>query len=108
MIKATFFKDSQGQYRGFSLLGHAGYASKGNDIVCAGVSAVVYSLLGYLENHGEDLEYINTSIESGETQISCEGGEKTAAVFELTAIGLAQISQKYPDHVAIDITGFAG
>lgn len=106
MIRAKYRTD--GKAHSLLILGHAGYASKGNDIVCAGVSAVVYSLLGYLENHGEDLEYINTSIESGETQISCEGGEKTAAVFELTAIGLAQISQKYPDHVAIDITGFAG
>ena len=29
--------------------GHAGYAEHGRDIVCAGVSAISFALLGYLQ-----------------------------------------------------------
>ena len=30
--------------------GHAGYAAPGEDIVCAGISAIGYALMGYLRN----------------------------------------------------------
>lgn len=40
MIRARFFK-TDGGYCGFSISGHAEYASKGRDIVCAGVSSAV-------------------------------------------------------------------
>ncbi|HHV34534.1 MAG TPA: ribosomal-processing cysteine protease Prp [Syntrophomonadaceae bacterium] len=41
MINATFFEGKHGELRGFLVRGHAGYAPAGEDIVCAGVSALV-------------------------------------------------------------------
>ena len=32
-------KDSTGAYQGFTCMGHAGYAKRGKDIVCAAVSS---------------------------------------------------------------------
>ncbi|HOV40710.1 MAG TPA: ribosomal-processing cysteine protease Prp [Oscillospiraceae bacterium] len=40
MITAEFFK-KDGKMRGFFVRGHAGYADKGEDIVCASVSSAV-------------------------------------------------------------------
>ena len=40
MIRAEFLQ-SEGRYKGFSVKGHAGYADKGQDIVCASVSSAV-------------------------------------------------------------------
>lgn len=40
MIKAVFYR-SNGSLCGFDVSGHAGYAEKGNDIVCAAVSSAV-------------------------------------------------------------------
>lgn len=91
----------------FVVVGHAEYSDKGNDIVCAGASSIVYALLGWLENNSEDLEYINADVHEGEVVIACEGGERTAAVFEAAAIGLAQLADNYPDHVEIEIIGIA-
>lgn len=40
MIRARFFCDN-GKMYGFEVSGHAGYADKGKDIVCASVSSAV-------------------------------------------------------------------
>ena len=86
-----------------TIAGHAGYSEHGNDIVCAGVSAITFTLLGFLENHKDDIESISAQTESGRAHIACKGGEKTALAFDMAIIGLQQIAMKYPKHVTIDI-----
>ena len=83
--------------------GHAGYSSEGNDIVCAGVSAVVYALLGFLHNVPDRKERLTASIDSGETMIFWRGvSEDITAAFHMAVIGLAQIARKYPDFVSVE------
>lgn len=105
MIRATYHREDRAHL--LMLHGHADYADHGEDIVCAGASSIVYALLGWLENHSEDLEYINSDVHEGDVYIACEGGDKTAAVFGMTAIGLLQLADSYPDHVEIQIVGLA-
>ena len=46
MTRCILYLDSTGNYTGFSVRGHAGYAEAGSDIVCAAVSdAVSYTHL---------------------------------------------------------------
>ena len=45
MIQVTIFRNQAGQYLGFDCLGHAGFADAGEDIVCAGVSALVINTI---------------------------------------------------------------
>lgn len=40
MLKAVFFKENE-SFTGFSISGHAGYGTEGNDIVCAAVTSAV-------------------------------------------------------------------
>ena len=42
MIRAVFGRDR------VTVMGHAGYAPKGQDIVCAAASALVFALIGSL------------------------------------------------------------
>ena len=105
MIRATYRREDNAHL--LMLDGHANYARRGEDIVCAGASSIVYALLGWLENHSEDLDCVDADVHEGNVKIACEGGEKTAAVFEMAAIGLLQLADSYPDHVAIDIVGLA-
>ena len=49
MTKITVFTDHDGRYLGFTCLGHAGYADAGDDIVCAGISALVITTVNALE-----------------------------------------------------------
>ena len=44
MTKVTFYQNSENQCVGFTSEDHAGYAQEGEDIVCAGISALVINL----------------------------------------------------------------
>jgi uncharacterized protein YsxB (DUF464 family) len=90
-----------------TVFGHANYAEKGSDIVCAGVSALVQALVGWLGEHSEYADFVSIDELHGEVVIDCTGGEDVAAVFLLTAIGLEQIANTYPDNVQIEIIGLA-
>ena len=84
-----------------SLRGHAEY-NPGNDIVCAGVSAIAYALAGYIINApGHVREMIALSLESGEAEISVRGDERIAAAIDMALIGILQISAKYPQKVQV-------
>ena len=83
--------------------GHAEYSDHGDDIVCAGVSAITFTLLGFLNNHKDDIESISAQTKSGHAHISCKGGETIALAFDMALIGLQQIAMKYPKHVSINI-----
>lgn len=106
MIRARYRTD--GTAHTLVITGHAEYGTYGTNIVCAGASSIIYALLGWLENNGDDLEYINADVHSGDVLINCEGGEKTAAAFDMASIGLEQLADEYPDHVHIDIAGIDG
>lgn len=106
MIRARYRTD--GTAHSLILTGHANYAEAGKDIVCAGCSAIVYALLGWLENHVDDLAYSSTNVEPGDTWAYCEGGSDTAIAFEMAAIGLEQIANAYPDHMAFASAGIDG
>lgn len=103
MILARY--ETDGKRHSLSLRGHAHYDEYGKDIVCASVSAIVYALLGWMENYPDDLEEVSTAVESGEVLIECYGGDFAAVAFSMAAIGLEQVASTYPDHVAIDIVG---
>ena len=105
MIHATYDRD--GRMHTLSVNGHAGYAKRGEDIVCAGVSAIVYSLVAWLENNSESEEYVSIDEHNGEVVIACEGDDNVASVFYMAAIGIETISNTYPDHVDINIVGIA-
>lgn len=89
------------------VLGHANYAEYGRDIVCAGVSAIVQALIGWIEENYYKARCISVDPKEGEVIISCEGGEDIAAIFNMASIGLEQIADCYPDYVQIDIIGTA-
>ena len=105
MVRAKYTVDDSKHI--LTVLGHANYGEYGKDIVCAGVSALVQALIGWIEENSYKTECVSIDPKEGEVIISCEGGEEVAAVFYMTAIGLAQISDVYPDHVQIDVIGIA-
>lgn len=105
MIKARYI--AEGNTHSLSVHGHANYDKYGKDIVCAGVSALIQALIGWAENHPHIIECVNIDDQNGEVIIECQGEEDVAAVFYMTAIGVEQIAEAYPNHVDIDIIGVA-
>lgn len=81
--------------------GHAGYSKQGNDIVCAAVSSISWTLIGYLVE--EEPEYTAADTDRGYMEVTCTGGEKAANAFDMAVLGYRQIAQKYPQCVEVQI-----
>jgi uncharacterized protein YsxB (DUF464 family) len=98
MIKTKFSRGSDGRFR-LQIDGHACYGGEGNDIVCAAVSGIFYSLCGYLSNfcsEGSDLDRFGP----GYAFVSCdESGEEA---MKLACVGIWQISLIYPGYVEVE------
>ena len=85
--------------RALTVSGHAGYAEKGKDIVCAGVSAITQTLLGYLESCDIEME---SSERNGYTRVVAkEFRQSVITAFEMAFIGMKLLEKKYPEHVRV-------
>ena len=91
MIRAAF--DPCGDKLRLCVMGHAEYGESGSDIVCAAISGMFYSLLGYLlACHKESTKIAR--IEHGYAELYCplESEEN----LKQTCIGFLQIEHTYP------------
>ena len=82
--------------------GHANYAEYGKDIVCAGASALVQALIGWIDDADCMVECIDRDHVNNEVIVSCFGGKSVEAVFTMAYIGLEQIAESYPNHLQIE------
>ena len=57
MVRVELFKDQKNMVRSFRVEGHTGYADHGEDIICAGISAITQTALVGLLNYLEKKPY---------------------------------------------------
>ena len=74
--------------------GHAGYAEKGKDIVCAAVSALACALVGYVSGKVER-EDGHMSFSAGKMSTRARGA------FDCTYGGFEMLADAYPTHVTL-------
>ena len=65
MTTITIYKNQDREYIGFDSMGHAGYVDQGEDIVCAGISALVQNAVNSVESFTKDVFDISTNEEAG-------------------------------------------
>jgi len=103
----TFYKRSDGALTGYRAAGHSGYALAGEDIVCAGVSALTQSTLNGLQNVLKapvrfDIDERTASLEAELTPEATEDQFKGAQLLLETLLqGLQAIERSYPRNVRI-------
>ena len=85
-----------------SITGHAENAEHGHNIVCAGVSAVTYALVGYMINYANDDDY-HIQLESGDGTIMCYRKDNTDTAFDVAMSGYRLIAHNYPNEVIVHI-----
>ena len=81
--------------------GHAGF-NPGNDIVCAGCSAIITMLAGYLINKFEQNQLLKMELEHGDADIYVKG--EAVEIFEMAVIGLMQIEKVYPKNIKVNVS----
>ena len=99
MIKITFYANDRLLEQSFVVLftGHADYAPKGCDIVCAGVSALAMALSARLD---ACCDHYKVDTSDGRVLMKGEGKDALQAFLTITA-GCEVMEQEYPDYIAI-------
>lgn len=103
MVTVEFYRDNHG-FTAMDLKGHAGY-NPGNDVVCAGISALAFALVGTLKNI-QDISFTRLQYQNGVTVEIEPFADETEqavvdAVFMTVLIGLKQIEKQYPNHIQV-------
>lgn len=85
---------------GITLSGHAGYAEFGKDIICAGATSLVQTLIKSIEDLTEDeIEY---EISPGRADIRYGNlSEKSKTLVDSFFIGMCLIADEFPENVRI-------
>lgn len=97
MITVVIQKDQLGSYKGFYCMGHAEYAERGHDVVCAAVSALTIGTVNSLEQlAGEQLDCA-TDQETGFLRCRFEDvlQEKSSFLVDSMILSLETISEQY-------------
>lgn len=83
-----------------TVCGHAQYETSGKDIVCAGVSSLVQSMIAGIENFTTDkIEY---EISPGWVDIHFRNlSEEAKLLVDSFFLGVCMIANEYPDNVRI-------
>lgn len=83
-----------------SVSGHANYATEGQDIVCAGATALVQTLIKSIEDLTEDeIEY---DISPGRADIKYGNlSEKSKTLIDSFFVGVCMIADEFPENVRI-------
>ena len=100
MINVTIFKDSSDMYRGFSLVGHAGYTESGNDIVCAAVSMLSTNTVNSIDELTEDKISCHVDEDTGLLSMSFNGkiiSNESKLLVDSLIIGLESVRESYGD-----------
>lgn len=94
MIEVSVRKDE------IKISGHANYAVHGSDIVCAGVTALMQTLIKSIEDLTEDkMEY---EISPGRVDIKYgDLSGKSKTLVDSFFIGICMIAEEFPEYVRI-------
>ena len=81
--------------------GHAGYGSKGEDIVCAGVSTLLYTYAAMLTKLGAEPKIID---ENNRFMITPKKtGKREEAAWESMIEGLHMLASYYEDYLSVAV-----
>ena len=85
---------------GITMDGHAGYAPRGQDIVCAGISTLVQTLIQSFEDLCTD--EISYHLQPGRVEIKHgDLSAKAQVLVNSFFIGVYMIAERYPNHVKV-------
>ena len=89
-----------------AITGHAGY-NPGNDVVCAGISTLSYTLINYLNYLAEAAKIKELHVEADEGNHRIRFEKYTAydpivdSAIEMFIMGLKMVSEHYPNNLQV-------
>lgn len=101
MIKISVMRQDDDKIVGLSVEGHAGAGAYGQDIVCAGISALAQSvILGLAEHLHREITY---DVKPGYLSVALksEADDLTEATFSVAVLGFREIEKSNPKNVSL-------
>ena len=105
MIRVTVTRSCAGHINKLSIKGHAGYADSGQDIVCAGASAVAQTcVIGLKKVAGVDPlvtlknGFFALALPEG---ISAKSADRALCILETAYLGLKDMALSYPSNIRV-------
>ncbi|MEW6104034.1 MAG: ribosomal-processing cysteine protease Prp [bacterium] len=101
MIRIEILRDNEKRIISFSASGHSFYKKKGEDIICAGVSAILQTAILGLS------EYLNLALnvkrEDGflDVRLVLKPSPEALSILETMRLGIYGIAEKYPNYIEI-------
>ena len=97
MINVTVLVDSKQNYTGITMLGHAGYADEGEDIVCAGISALVINTINSIGLFTDEPCETDADEDDGEIRLrfTSPAGHDAGLLMQSLVLGLQGIQNTY-------------
>ncbi len=102
VIKIKISRDKKKRIISFSTSGHSLYDRKGEDIVCAGASAILQTAILGLS------EYLNLPIKVKkgdgflDVKLLSQPPAEALSILEAMKLGLYRIAEKHPDYIKIE------
>lgn len=96
MTTITIFQNHD-QVTGFRCIGHSGYAEAGTDIICAGISALVFNTINSIEAFTSARFRLDMEEESGliDFELDQKADHDTALLIDSMILGLQGIQSDY-------------
>lgn len=108
MIKVTFYAPQE-RITSFTMSGHADFAEKGSDIVCAGASTVSFGLLNAIMSLTDVQPEIEQGKKGGYLQckipenISEESSEKVQLLLHAMLVSLQTLERDYGKYIKVTL-----
>ena len=83
--------------------GHAGFAPKGSDPVCAAASGLAYALAYNLAlSEGQKVRDVEVLLDEGEARIRAANTPEARQMFCFAGNGLALLAQNFPENISVE------
>lgn len=105
MIQIEYFR----RKNRVKITGHANSGEVGHDLVCAGVSALAYTLaanVGNMEDMGQ-AKNVKVELETGNSFIKCKAvrgcEDMVRRIFEAVCVGFELLATSYPKNISYEV-----
>ena len=97
MIKISIYRNDESKVIGFRSVGHAGYADRGEDIVCAAVSVLIINTVNSIEHFTSDTFDYKENEKKGQIdfKIISNLSNESSLLLNSLVLGLQGIMENY-------------
>ena len=103
MLEVTFYRDSRDRLSRIFATGHAGWADAGEDVVCAGASAVLQTAWLGLAEHARVA--VTAERDAGRLDLRWPEADRervdVCAIVEVARLALEALAQQFPANVRV-------